>query len=123
MLFGDRFSHVSRNMASSSGAKTDEETCMECTHGDEGASREAMKVTDDIGGKRGTRGRTVYDISGSEEGDVVNTDEEEYLRWLMARDDGVFPQYVMPKTGHRDGSIYNFNTTHHWKKVYRFVGP
>ncbi|XBH60590.1 hypothetical protein VPH35_115170 [Triticum aestivum] len=27
----------------------------------------------------------------------------------------------MPKTGHRDGSIYKFNTTHQWKKQYRIT--
>ncbi|XP_037450149.1 uncharacterized protein LOC119320128 [Triticum dicoccoides] len=108
-------------MASSSGAKADE-ACMDVTHGDEGAnSREAMKVTDVIRGKRGTRGRTVCDISGSEEGNVVNNDDEEYVRWLMARDDGVFPLNIMPKTGHRDGSIYKLNTTHQWKKQYRIT--
>lgn len=99
-------------------------TSMDVIYGDESACRTTLEVIDVIGGKHDTWGKAVGD-SGHGEGIVASdaSDDEEYdslfAKMVEQRSDGVAPLYTLPKTRHRDGSIYK--STHPWRKQYHIA--
>ena len=84
-------------------------TTMDVIYGDENACRttsEAIGVD--------TRGETV-DVSGHGEDNGEYFDNW-YAKTAHLPSDGVLPLLILPKSSHRDGSIYN--RTHPWKEDY-----
>jgi hypothetical protein len=113
MLFGDRFPHGSRNMASTSGAgkgykkhcKHDRRSPISSTNNHPAVSQGTKKVE-----ARGTTMGVRRSATKERKRAVVLSDEE----------DAITPLEILAESTHRDGSIYNIGS-HIWKRNYRVV--